>query len=1334
MQGKKALVLIICLSFFYALFFRVAVATDCSSIKDPINCNAQAPECKWVDDPHCEGFYKKQELGLTKEECEQKQDASWPICCEDLNTDDGIDCEPINNYFDCTQATGVGVCTWTCDTFSTPCTYSADCSDFDGDEQACKNTEGCTYFSGYCTPVELSITGVKVTPYETEAQVSWKTNIAATCALDYEPSSDGKKSLPLSTEFTAELTDLSPCTEYSYLISCSTDSTSAESSGSFKTEGCVEPLEIISPTANASVKDGEGIIEVSFKTNKDASCDVICTDEMGYSDVLSSEGTEHNASFNCLSPGTTYSVEISCSADEESDSWSTSVTISSASSGSEKSTTDPCESDSTPPAVWISPPESEVSGVQGPVYITIHCSDSESGCKEVCYKIVYNLSAIFKNWHCDSPGDSGIELKIKKSALIGYYGVDNCDNKTSKDLYKVIIDNSAPVTYYKGPEGEISDSAKIELICEDRPKRISNSGCSKTMYLLNKDSQEGSWQVYSSSIVLSEAGKYTIQYYSVDNAGNTEEIQQKSFEIISEEEPEPLEIVSGPSIEVSSSDAVITWTTSKSSSSFVFYGKTPSLGLSAGSNEETLTHKVTLSPLEPNTTYYFKVVSSTETESVESMVTSFKTEEELPTAIIVSDVNTDAREDCAEILWKTNVSAYCDLDYGTTLSYAYRVSDEEKTDKHEAHLYNLAPGTKYYFKITCYREEFFPVEKQGFFETLPTPEKIEEIEKNKEKRKEEGTAQLPEKEKSKIVRIDVLPKTKVQTEGKEFIFLALVVNPSEGLIYEWDFGDGFKEVADSRVTHVYYLENENITDFVVTLTVRDSNVILDKKEVSVTVRKAYFKAKLLEPYLKKTLSKKQTIPIKVAFFDLNNNLVPRDNILDCRIFLKGKRLQVRFSENNLLETTFDPKMRVSNTEFVLLKAKAYIAGTVREITTRFSLKFKPLQVKLASNPFANQKYYLGSKLGTVRLTFLLGENRYSPPLNVEAWLKTKNYKKELKVLQTYYAAYVDLDQYIGEEEQEGLYLVLKGEDRYGNKLNETIEIPIYRENPALNLEILKPKERKIALLDSLPIEAKIYSNQGLRGAVSIICDGIVNSEMVYDAKRDTYYFALILPADYDKNQLRCKLVAKSGNFMDIEYLNLSVLSDLQIEFIMPKEGLTFVSEPLTEMKIKINYVDGKPTKFDELVAELMVDNNVKEVVFKKYGNEYVAKLNTPLAFGEHTIKLNVKEPLSAEAQTYTTLIRGPSLAEILVTFLFILAMTLIIFSILRCILKIQDKRSRLIEKRKKIISLMKKLKVEYFKHHITEAEFKERYTRTKIKLNDVNKKLKNKEYLRFWKK
>mgnify|MGYP006977572411 CR=1 FL=1 len=47
---------------------------------------------------------------------------------------------------------------------------------------------------------------------------------------------------------------------------------------------------------------------------------------------------------------------------------------------------------------------------------------------------------------------------------------------------------------------------------------------------------------------------------------------------------------------------------------------------------------------------------------------------------------------------------------------------------------------------------------------------------------------------------------------------------------------------------------------------------------------------------------------------------------------------------------------------------------------------------------------------------------------------------------------------------------------------------------------------------------------------------------------------------------------------------------------------------------------------------------------------------------------------------------------------------------------------------------MKKLKVEYFKHHITEAEFKERYTRTKIKLNDVNKKLKNKEYLRFWKK
>jgi peroxiredoxin len=56
--------------------------------------------------------------------------------------------------------------------------------------------------------------------------------------------------------------------------------------------------------------------------------------------------------------------------------------------------------------------------------------------------------------------------------------------------------------------------------------------------------------------------------------------------------------------------AVVNWTTNENSTSQVEYGKTASYGKeSALDSTLTLTHKVTLSGLEPNTTYHYRVVS-----------------------------------------------------------------------------------------------------------------------------------------------------------------------------------------------------------------------------------------------------------------------------------------------------------------------------------------------------------------------------------------------------------------------------------------------------------------------------------------------------------------------------------------------------------------------------------------------------------------------------------------------------------------------------------------------------------------------------------------------------
>ncbi|MFC2050512.1 fibronectin type III domain-containing protein [Chloroflexota bacterium] len=58
--------------------------------------------------------------------------------------------------------------------------------------------------------------------------------------------------------------------------------------------------------------------------------------------------------------------------------------------------------------------------------------------------------------------------------------------------------------------------------------------------------------------------------------------------------------------------AVITWTTDEPSSSQVDYGTTIEYGLTATSDELTIAHSVTLSGLEPNAAYYYRVNSKDE--------------------------------------------------------------------------------------------------------------------------------------------------------------------------------------------------------------------------------------------------------------------------------------------------------------------------------------------------------------------------------------------------------------------------------------------------------------------------------------------------------------------------------------------------------------------------------------------------------------------------------------------------------------------------------------------------------------------------------------------------
>jgi hypothetical protein len=136
----------------------------------------------------------------------------------------------------------------------------------------------------------------------------------------------------------------------------------------------------------------------------------------------------------------------------------------------QQDTQPPITSASVDPSKWY----------PNPVQVTLNCYDSESGCKHTYY--CYDTAIV-----CE-PSKKGNSLTIECNAVcvyyLRYYSVDKEGNEERVKSVRVQIDNKAPETVYKGPEGVVTGRAEIELECKD-----SGSGCAVIKYRLDGSNQ-----------------------------------------------------------------------------------------------------------------------------------------------------------------------------------------------------------------------------------------------------------------------------------------------------------------------------------------------------------------------------------------------------------------------------------------------------------------------------------------------------------------------------------------------------------------------------------------------------------------------------------------------------------------------------------------------------------------------------------------------------------------------------------------------------------------------------------------------------------------------------
>lgn len=168
---------------------------------------------------------------------------------------------------------------------------------------------------------------------------------------------------------------------------------------------------------------------------------------------------------------------------------------------------------------------------------------------------------------------------------------------------------------------------------------------------------------------------------------------------------DPPRLIVDPAVEVGSDQADVTWTTDRDSTSFVYYGTSPTnLNQSKGGLETVAQHTQRLTGLLPSTMYYYRVQSfdnerSYSLEEANSQIYSFKT---APSARIYDVASSDTTYASAVVRWRTSVPTRARVEYGPTLDYSLAVDGGDAyTTDHIVKLEGLESGTEYHYRIAA---------------------------------------------------------------------------------------------------------------------------------------------------------------------------------------------------------------------------------------------------------------------------------------------------------------------------------------------------------------------------------------------------------------------------------------------------------------------------------------------------------------------------------------------------------------------------------------------------------------------------------------------------------
>jgi hypothetical protein len=139
---------------------------------------------------------------------------------------------------------------------------------------------------------------------------------------------------------------------------------------------------------------------------------------------------------------------------------------------------------------------------QGPVTLHLSSIDSRSGVDHIEFSLDGTTWAV---WNQD------VTISSEGVHNLSYRATDVAGNVEDVHAATILVDHTSPQTAYT-----VDATPQITLTARD-----STSGINKTYYRVDG----GEWSAYSSPLAIRNAGHQLLEYYSVDNANNTEIIR-----------------------------------------------------------------------------------------------------------------------------------------------------------------------------------------------------------------------------------------------------------------------------------------------------------------------------------------------------------------------------------------------------------------------------------------------------------------------------------------------------------------------------------------------------------------------------------------------------------------------------------------------------------------------------------------------------------------------------------------------------------------------------------------------------------------------------------------